>query len=139
MYRIGELAKRSQIKTDTLRFYEKHGLLSPSARSDSGYRLYSQEDEQKLWFIIRAKRVGFSLQEISELLSIRLERSQHTCAEPKAITDSKLAQVEAKIKELEIFKASLQKLSSSCCGGAESANHCSILEALDASDKESQC
>lgn len=139
MYRIGEMAARNGLKTDTLRFYEKSGLLVPSARNGAGYRLYSQGDEAKLHFILRAKSVGFSLDEIAELLSIQLDSAGHSCAEPKLITDTKLAQVEAKIKELEIFRASLQKLSSSCCGGAESASHCSILEALAASDQEALC
>ncbi|MFA0252693.1 MerR family transcriptional regulator, partial [Vibrio sp. 10N.261.45.A4] len=71
MYKIGELAKRFDIKPDTLRFYEKHGLLKPSSRSEAGYRVYTHEDADKLGFIIRAKRVGFSLQEIMDLLSIQ--------------------------------------------------------------------
>ncbi|MCE0555651.1 MULTISPECIES: Zn(2+)-responsive transcriptional regulator [unclassified Motilimonas] len=139
MYRIGEMAARCGLKTDTLRFYEKSGLLVPSARNEAGYRLYNQNDEAKLHFILRAKSVGFSLDDIAELLSIRLESEEHSCAEPKLITDTKLAQVEAKIRELEIFRSSLQKLSDSCCGGAEPASHCSILEALAASDKEALC
>lgn len=139
MYRIGVMATRCGLKADTLRFYEKTGLLVPSARNESGYRLYDKGDEAKLNFILRAKRVGFSLEEIAELLSIRLESAEHSCAEPKLITDTKLQQVEAKIKELEIFRLSLKKLSDSCCGGPESASHCSILEALDASDKEALC
>ncbi len=139
MFRIGEMAARCGLKTDTLRFYEKSGLLVPSARNAAGYRLYNKADEAKLNFILRAKSVGFSLDEITELLSIQLDSAEHSCAEPKLITDTKLAQVEAKIKELEIFRTSLQKLSESCCGGAESASHCSILEALADSDREALC
>ncbi len=136
MYRIGELAKICDVKADTLRFYEKHGLLAPQSRSESGYRLYSSQDLQKMQFILRAKAVGFSLKEIQELLSIRVESDTHTCFELKGIADSKLAQVEAKLKELELFRQSLQKLSNSCCGGMEAATHCSILEALEDSDRQ---
>ena len=73
MYRIGELSALYDIKADTLRFYEKHGLLSPSSRSDSGYRLYNQADSERLKFILRAKAVGFSLNDIADLLSIEVD------------------------------------------------------------------
>ncbi len=135
MYTIGELAKRHLIKADTLRFYEKHGLLTPSMRSAAGYRQYSIQDEQKLIFILRAKKVGFSLQDIQQLLSIELDKENRICSDSKAIVDKKLVQVEAQIKELATFQASLRKLSASCCGGDEPATHCSILEALAAFEK----
>ena len=136
MYRIGELAAQFNVKTDTLRFYEKHGLLTPSSRSDAGYRLYNEEDTAKLGFIIRAKAVGFSLNDISELLSIELDKSNWACADVKGLVDSKLKQVQDKIDELAFFSNSLSKLSDACCGGPDSAEHCSILEALESTDKE---
>ena len=70
MYRIGELAKACGVKADTLRFYEKNGLISPGIRNQSGYRLYSEQDRRRLEFIIRAKSVGFSLADIGELLDL---------------------------------------------------------------------
>ena len=66
MYRIGELARRYALKTDTLRFYDKHGLLKPSSRSQSGYRMYSEADAERLCFILRAKETGFSLTNLAE-------------------------------------------------------------------------
>ncbi len=135
MYKIGELAKRHQIKADTLRFYEKNGLLNPSMRNAAGYRYYSEHDEQKLLFILRAKKIGFSLQDIRQLLSIQLDKENRVCSDSKAIVDKKLAQVEAQIKELMTFQSSLRELSASCCGGDEPATHCSILEALAAFEK----
>ncbi|WP_394130208.1 Zn(2+)-responsive transcriptional regulator [Shewanella maritima] len=134
MYRIGELAKRCGIKSDTLRFYEKQGLLAPLHRSDSGYRVYSDDDEARLRFILRAKAVGFTLNEIAELLSIELDKSNWACADVKGLVDSKLLQVQTKIAELMQFSSSLQSLSDACCGGPDSAEHCSILEALESSD-----
>ncbi|QSX30420.1 Zn(2+)-responsive transcriptional regulator [Shewanella cyperi] len=131
MYRIGELADLCEVKADTLRFYEKHGLLSPSMRSDSGYRLYSSEDAARLRFILRAKAVGFTLSEITELLSIELNKADWACADVKGMVDVKLEQVSARIAELSAFRDSLQRLSDACCGGPESAMHCSILEALE--------
>lgn len=133
MYRIGELADLCEVKTDTLRFYEKHGLLAPSSRTDSGYRVYTDSDAARLRFILRAKAVGFTLNEISELLSIELDKSNWACADVKGMVDVKLAQVQAKIAELSHFCSSLQSLSNACCGGPESAEFCSILEALESS------
>ena len=131
MYKIGELAKRCEVSADTIRFYEKSGLLSQPQRTDAGYRLYAVEDESKVKFIRRAKQVGFTLQEVSELLSIRVEKHQHTCAEVKSIADDKIDELEIRISELKRFQHSLMNLSDKCCGGEESASGCSILDALE--------
>ena len=139
MYRIGELAKHYGLKTDTLRFYDKQGLLTPSSRSASGYRIYTQADAECLGFILRAKAIGFSLTDISELLSIELDKSKWACADVKEVVDLKLTAIEAKIKELSYFQASLQKLSDACCGGQFSAENCSILDALESSSTTLEC
>lgn len=131
MYRIGELAKRYGLKADTLRFYDKQKLLSPSSRSEAGYRLYTQTDEEHLRFILRAKRIGFSLTDIADLLSIELQKANLTCGDVKDVVDAKLVDIEAKIAELNYFRESLQRLSDECCGGSESAEHCSILDDLE--------
>ncbi|MGF1691496.1 Zn(2+)-responsive transcriptional regulator [Photobacterium kagoshimensis] len=131
MYLIGQLAKRSGVSSDTLRFYEKNGLLQPAGRSDSGYRLYSEENLSRVKFIMRSKAVGLSLDEIRELLDIRLEASQHSCAEVKAITQAKLDEVDTKIAELNRIRVALKKINDACCGhDDDNASHCSILEAL---------
>ncbi|GLP95897.1 Zn(2+)-responsive transcriptional regulator [Paraferrimonas sedimenticola] len=129
--RIGEVAKRFEVKADTLRFYEKNGLVKASARSESGYRLYNDADLSRLSFILRAKAVGFSLTEIQELLSIELDKANWACADVKGMVDNKLVEIEAKLAELNRFRQSLQSLSRACCGGPDSAEHCSILEALE--------
>jgi len=139
MYRIGELALRYQVKTDTLRFYDKHGLLAPSSRTESGYRIYSESDAQRLSFILRAKAIGLSLTEISDLLSIELDRANWACADVKALVDNKLQHLSDKIAELNYFKNALQRLSDTCCGGPESAEHCSILEELQSDSKSIIC
>ena len=139
MYRIGELAKLYQVKTDTLRFYDKQGLLSPSERSESGYRLYTQHDALCLQFILRAKAIGLSLIDIAELLSIELDKSNRACSEVKKVVDIKLVELEKKIKELNYFKDSLQRLSDACCGGQKSAENCSILEALESNSLAITC
>ncbi|MGE6105079.1 Zn(2+)-responsive transcriptional regulator [Aeromonas veronii] len=131
MYRIGELAKACGVKADTLRFYEKNGLISPGIRNESGYRLYSEQDKRRLEFIIRAKSVGFSLADIGELLDLDTNKAKVTCQEVKAVADTKLAQVEQKIIELTRFRDNLRELSNICCGGPRSAEHCAILETLE--------
>jgi len=131
MYKIGELAKACGINNDTLRFYEKNALLCPSTRSESGYRLYTEKDKETLQFILRAKGVGFTLAEISELLSIEVSKADNACSDVKILVDTKLNDVETKLAELIRFQTSLKRLSDACCGGAESAEHCTILEALE--------
>ncbi len=133
MYRIGELAKHCEVTTDTIRFYEKSGLLSQARRSESGYRLYIEADIAKVKFILRAKRTGFTLLEIAELLSIRVDPQHHTCGEVKSIADDKIIELEQRIAELRRFQTSLKSLSKKCCGGEENATGCSILDALEES------
>lgn len=136
MYKIGELAKACNINNDTLRFYEKNKLLQPSSRSDSGYRLYTEADKEILQFILRAKNVGFTLAEIKELLSIEVNKTDNACSDVKILVDSKLTDIEKKLAELTRFQTSLQRLSDACCGTSKSAEHCTILEALESNTFE---
>ncbi|MEI8594129.1 Zn(2+)-responsive transcriptional regulator [Photobacterium sp. Hal280] len=130
-YLIGQLAKLCEVSSDTLRFYEKNGLLIPGERSESGYRLYSDDDVSRIRFILRAKAIGLSLEEIRELLAIRVEADQHSCAEVKAITQAKLDDIDSKLAELQRIRRALKRLNDACCGAADDdASHCSILEAL---------
>ncbi|WP_299873619.1 Zn(2+)-responsive transcriptional regulator [uncultured Cocleimonas sp.] len=129
--RIGELSKNTGFQVETLRFYEKQGLISPVGRTESGYREYDQESLKQLHFIQQAKSVGFSLNEISELLTLRVERDQHSCSEVKTIAEQKLVQIESKINELNKMRDALHKITDACCGGPEPATSCTILNALD--------
>ncbi|ENF8750623.1 Zn(2+)-responsive transcriptional regulator [Vibrio fluvialis] len=132
MFQIGELAKRCGVSTDTLRFYEKNALISPASRSDSGYRLYDEENQKQVSFILKAKELGLSLEEIKELLEIRLEATEHSCAEVKSITSAKLALIDEKIAELMRIRSALKKINDACCGHRDDdASHCSILAALE--------
>ena len=129
--RIGQLSARTGINNETLRFYEARGLMGEPRRSDAGYRLYTEQDVKKAEFIVRAKKMGFGLKDIAELLSLRVERESSTCGEVKNLAESKLVEIEAKIKELECMKVALEQITEACCGGEESAVHCTILNALD--------
>jgi len=129
--KISQLAKKSGLSAHTLRYYEKHGLISASVRNEAGYRLYSEADIRRVEFVKTARSVGFSLGDIGSLLSIRLDKAGHSCEEVTKITESKLQDVEARIAELQSIQGTLQILLDSCCGGPEQAIHCSIMEALE--------
>ena len=129
--KIGEFARKLGVSTDTLRYYEKHGLLTPSSRSQSGYRIYTDTDIKQMSFILRAKNVGFSLSEINELLQIKIHKDQHSCHEVKEMTLQKRDLVAQRIEELTRFYDSLSLLAQKCCGGEEPAENCSILTTLE--------
>jgi len=129
--RIGDLSKRTQVNNETLRFYETKGLLEEPSRSDAGYRLYNESVVTRVNFIVRAKKLGFSLKEIMELLSLRVDRQDSTCGDVKAIAEKKLEDIEEKIFELNRMKTALDRITLACCGGEESAVHCTILNALE--------
>jgi MerR family Zn(II)-responsive transcriptional regulator of zntA len=131
MYLIGELAKLCKVTSDTLRFYEKNGLLIPSGRSSSGYRLYNKENLAQIRFILKSKQLGLTLDEIQELLAIRLEATKHSCAEVKSITQAKLNTIDEKIAQLTDIRTALKSINDACCGHIDDdASHCSILSAL---------
>ncbi|QTL39721.1 Zn(2+)-responsive transcriptional regulator [Xenorhabdus budapestensis] len=131
MYRIGQLAKLANVTPDTVRFYEKQGLMEHEERTEGGYRLYTKQDLQRLRFIRYAKQLGFTLDAIVELLSIRVDPEHHTCQESKQLVDSRLQEIEEKILEMQKMRDSLKMLSDACCGSAHTSTYCSILEILE--------
>jgi MerR family Zn(II)-responsive transcriptional regulator of zntA len=130
--KISELAAKTGLSAHTIRFYEKHDLIRASERSEAGYRFYNDSDIRRAEFVKAARNIGFSLEDISQLLSIRVDKSSHSCQEVTDITQHKLDEVNEKISELESMQNTLQILLKSCCGGPEKATHCSIIEALEA-------
>tara|TARA_B110000967_G_C18702694_1_gene468672 strand:- start:104 stop:508 length:405 start_codon:yes stop_codon:yes gene_type:complete len=129
--RIGDLSKRTEINNETLRFYESKGLLEEPRRSEAGYRLYTESAVTRVNFIVRAKRLGFSLKEIMELLSLRVDKEDSTCGDVKFLAEKKLEDIEGKINELKRMRNALNKITLACCGGEESAVHCTILNSLE--------
>ncbi len=136
--RIGELARHSNTSTETLRFYESEGLLPQPKRLPNGYRDYPQETLQRIHFIQQAKAVGFTLREIQDLLSIQVEKDQHTCEEVKNLTRAKLDEIDQKLSQLTRIREALQLIHVRCCGGSESAAQCSILSALESTQQAAQ-
>ncbi|WP_457634334.1 heavy metal-responsive transcriptional regulator, partial [Oceanithermus desulfurans] len=99
MLRIGELARAAGVSVDTLRFYERRGLLAPAARSEGGYRLYDEAALARLAFIQRAKALGFTLAEIGGVLGV-MEGGQPPCAHVRALLEEKLADLERQMELL---------------------------------------
>ena len=114
---------------ETVRFYEREGLLEEPPRRASGYRQYSQEAVKRIGFIKRAKELGFSLKEITELLLLRVD-AQTSCDEVKQRTEAKIAEVERKLVELQRMRQALLQVHSLCTGQGPTGR-CPMLEALD--------
>ncbi|KQN63931.1 Zn(2+)-responsive transcriptional regulator [Erwinia sp. E602] len=131
MYRIGQLANLADVTPDTIRFYEKQQMMDHQVRTEGGFRLYSENDLQRLKFIRYGRQLGFTLEAIRELLSIRVDPEHHTCQESKSIVQKRLNEVESMIAELQHMHRSLTRLNDACCGTAHSSRYCSILEALE--------
>ena len=131
MYRIGEIAKLADVTPDTIRYYEKQQMMDHEVRTEGGFRLYTGNDLQRLKFIRYARQLGFTLEAIRELLSIRVDPEHHTCQESKSIVQARLSEVESRIEELQSMQRSLKKLNDACCGTAHSSVYCSILETLE--------
>ena len=129
---IGRLAREVGINSETVRFYERQGLLPRPPRSASGYRLFPADDKRRLKFIKRAQELGFSLSEIRELLALRMSR-RGTSAEIRKRTEAKIADIDGKIRSLDSMRKSLLKLVRSCDGCAQ-ISACPILESLDRED-----
>jgi MerR family transcriptional regulator, Zn(II)-responsive regulator of zntA len=135
MLKIGALASLAGVSRDTLRFYEKHGLITPDTRTDSGYRLYSETDVYRISFILSAKEVGFTLNEIHQLLELEVTKDDKSCHDVKQFVDNKIQVVNQRLGEMEKIKQSLKTLSNACCGGDEPATHCTILGALSVQNR----
>ena len=129
---IGRLAREVGVNLETVRFYERRGLLPRPPRSASGYRLFPVDAKRRLKFIKRAQELGFSLSEIRDLLALRVSR-RTTSAEIRKRTEAKISDIEGKIKSLDSMRKSLLKLVRSC-GGCAPASECPILESLDRED-----
>ncbi len=126
--KIGAVAKAAGIGIDAVRFYERQGLISEPARQPSGYRVYSPDVILSLRFIRRAKELGFSLKEISELLSLETAAGA-TAADVKQLAEAKLAELEARIRALQRMRRALKKAVSACPGKGPTSG-CSILRSL---------
>ena len=123
---IGELARRAGVPIDTVRYYERNRLVLPAGRKASGYRKYGEAEVARLRFIRRAKGLGFSLDEIRELLALGGKRD---IAQIRRSAQRKLTDVQQRIAELERMRVGLVTLVDQCPGHGRAAD-CPILQAL---------
>ena len=133
---IGQVARRAGVGVETVRYYEREGELLEPPRRASGYRQYSEEVVKRIGFIKRAKALGFSLKEITELLLLRVD-AQTSCDEVKQHTEAKIAEVERKVVELQRMRQALLQVHSLCTGPGPTGR-CPMLEALDQQESLNQ-
>ncbi|RMH12539.1 MAG: heavy metal-responsive transcriptional regulator [Gammaproteobacteria bacterium] len=127
LMRIGELAKKIKVSIDTVRYYEQRGLLPRPSRSQSGYRQYSSEDIRRLRFIVQAKELGFTLEEIKQLLALRTDGRD--CEQIKGIAEKKAKEITGRIEKLSNIRTVLKDLASQCDQGIDEI--CPILRSLE--------
>lgn len=126
---ISQLAQMSGVNIQTIRYYERQGLLAPAARTESGYRIFAADTARRIHFIKRAQKLGFTLNEIRELLSLRMDGGS-TCSDVRTRAQTKLADIDLKVRHLEAMRTSLARLIKSCRGTGPTED-CPILECLD--------
>ncbi|MNR82300.1 HTH-type transcriptional regulator HmrR [compost metagenome] len=133
---IGEAAQASGITAKMIRHYESIQLIKPSARSDAGYRTYGENDLHTLRFIKRARKLGFALDQIRDLLSLWNDE-QRASADVKAIALAHVADLNKRVAELTEMRDTLQHLAHSCNGDARA--DCPILQGLAQADGSHDC
>ena len=131
MLTIGKVAERAQVSADSIRFYEREGLIRPARKSESGYRLYTEEAIRRIAFIKQAQECGFSLAEIRELLELR-STDTACCDDIYRVSVQKKLQLEHKIKALTAMSQALTRLIDMCSRDRKSLDECPILGALEA-------
>lgn len=131
---ISELAKAAGVHIETVRYYERRGLLPAPARRPSGYRAYTKTTVARLHFIKNAQGLGFALAEIKKLLALRVDANTN-CAEVHRQAEAKLVEVERKLQALHQIQAALTQLVAACARGGPQ-EECPILEALEDPSRE---
>ncbi len=126
--RIGALARTTGVKVETIRYYEREGVLPTPVRGSGSYRMYGPDDVERLAFIRTSRELGFTLAEVRALLSLS-ETPNRSCNEVDALARSHLAQVEEKLRQLESLRAELSRVIGLCRGGGTVID-CRILHAL---------
>ncbi len=131
----GKLAQQCGVNRETVRFYERSGLLPEPARSEGNYCLFDDQAVDRLNFIRKAQAAGFSLDEIRLLLELKFDPVS-TCGDVSAVVQSKLNDIDSKIRALYAMRESLVVLLNNCPGGEVTSEICPILESFSTSDVE---
>lgn len=130
LFTISKLAGAAKVGVETIRFYERRGLLRQPSKGRTAFREYAKEDIGRVQFIKRAQEVGFTLNEIRDLLALE-KNSKVRCADLKKRVDEKIGEVDQKINDLKQMKTSLQKLCHACEKGAASVRECKISDCFE--------
>jgi Cu(I)-responsive transcriptional regulator len=125
--KIGDLARATDTKVETVRYYERIGLMSPPARTEGNYRSYTTAHLQRLNFVRHARGLGFDITEIRSLLDLA-DQPERDCGEADRIASGHLGAIEAKIARLEVLRAELARMVGECRGGQVAS--CRVMEAL---------
>lgn len=128
-FTIGRLAQQTATKAETIRYYEKIGLLGAPMRSAGNYRFYSDKDAQRLRFVRRSRELGFAIEQIRELMAFS-SHSERDCSTVDNVVKAHVHDIEGKIRDLQALRIELERMISRCPGG--NIAECRILEALDA-------
>lgn len=132
MLKIGDLAKRTDTPVETIRFYEREGLLPAPARTAANYRAYDDSHAERLSFIRHCRGLDMALDEIRTLLRYK-DRPQDDCAQVNALLDEHIGHVAQRIRELKALERQLKTLRATC-GVSRDAQHCGILNQLSGAD-----
>jgi len=124
---IGQLARQTGTKAETIRYYEKIGLLQPPLRSDGNYRYYSAQDQRRLSFVRRARELGFSIEQIRELIALG-EQREHECSSVDDVVKAHITDIARRIRDLQALQGELERMIGNCPGGRVA--DCRVLEAL---------
>ncbi len=127
-FRIGELAQAAGVHVETVRYYQRRGLLARPPRPGRGWRVYDEAVLRRLRFIRRAQAMGFTLDEVEQLLRFRDGGGSHACAQVQAATRMKIDELGVQISELQAKQAGLERLVAAC---ASEPADCRILAAFD--------
>lgn len=126
---VGDVARRAGVNVATLRYYERRGLLAHPPRTASNYRIYGDDAARRVLFIKRAQALGFSLEEIKDLLSLKASPTAH-CGDVREFAAEKIQEIEEKIGTLEAMRAALSRLIAACAGDGP-VSECPILDSLE--------
>lgn len=130
--KIGQVAERGRVNLQTIRYYEREGLLPEPPRLQSGYRMFPENTVRRVHFIKRAQDLGFTLAEIKELLALRIDHKRNR-AEVRTLAQAKITDIEDKIHTLKKMKRVLGDLTQRCSGCGPS-DECPILESIDSEE-----
>lgn len=128
-FSVGQMAEQTGCKVETVRYYEKEGLMPQPPRTEGGHRQYDRNHLKRLYFIRRSRELGFSIEQVRELLQY-VDEPDHSCGEVRAMTVKQAREVQGKIDDLKRLQKALNDMSAKCSSRTFSIEDCPIIDAL---------